>query len=171
MRPDQVLFSRHQDFFPAKLLPLRLGVTASRQSGDAGQGVPFPSGGIAVIPVPTTTRRSDRVQLRDARQSTTERRAIQASQSNATPNRSSLRQTMWQGIRCRSARSAKGKCSGMFLELRHLECGARNGHVADHAIDLPAVELDRSGSQQLTAGTARLHVPMWAARFKTSLVG
>lgn len=34
---------------------------ASRQSGDAGQGVPFPSG-IAVIPVPTTTRRSDRVQ-------------------------------------------------------------------------------------------------------------
>lgn len=34
---------------------------ASRQSGDAGKGVPFPSG-IAVIPEPTTTRRSDRVQ-------------------------------------------------------------------------------------------------------------
>lgn len=64
MRPDQVLFSRHQDFFPAKLPPLRSGVTgipAIRQSGNAGQGVPFPSG-IAVIPEPTTTRRSDRVQ-------------------------------------------------------------------------------------------------------------
>ena len=83
------------------------------------------------------------------------------SQSNATPIRPSLRQTMWQGIRCLSARSAKVKCSGMFLELGHLERRARNGHVADHAIDLPAVELDRSGSQHIeTGGTTRLHVAM-----------
>jgi hypothetical protein len=43
----------------------------------------------------------------------------------------------------------------------HLERRACNGHVADNAIDLPAVELDCSGSQHIeTGGTARFHAGM-----------
>jgi len=44
---------------------------------------------------------------------------------------------------------------------RHLERRAHDGHVADHAIDSVAVELNCSGSQHIeTGGTARLHMGM-----------
>ena len=44
---------------------------------------------------------------------------------------------------------------------RHLECSTQDGHVVDHAIDLRAVELDRSGSQYIeTSGTAHFHTAM-----------
>jgi len=43
----------------------------------------------------------------------------------------------------------------------HLERRTHDGHVADHAIDLVAVELDGSGSQHIeTSGTARFHAGM-----------
>jgi hypothetical protein len=62
---------------------------------------------------------------------------------------------------------AKGQCEMVRYGsgARHLEGCAHDGHVADHAIDLVAVELDRSGSQHIeTGGTARLHVGMMVSR-------